>query len=220
MPATSSIPVKRPVPAPATPWLLRHWQQVLLALAVGATAAVLASVVENQLQKARERSWEQLSYALANASQGNRAEALKTLDALLDSQRSGPLAVQAFMMKSDLLSADGKKDEALAAAKEAVRQAASPEYKALASIRLAWALEESGKAAEASAEYAQFIKTFPDHFLTGRAYAQMGRLQLLQGRWTEAKSTFEKVVTLYPSTIWAQEAKASLEEIKKQVPSK
>jgi TolA-binding protein len=189
-------------------------------LAVAAVAGVLGSVVAAKLRNARDRAWEQVSFAMSNLAQGNRDEALKTIDALLAAQKSGPVAVQGLLMKTDILSAQGKKADAAAVAREALRQADSPEYKAIAQARVAWALEEAGKPADAAQEYDKFLKTYPDHFLAGRAYAQLGRLQLLLGRPAEAKVTLEKLVTLYPSTVWARDAKDALEELKKLAPLK
>ncbi len=210
----SQIPVFQQRPILKEPWLVRHWQQVLLAFAAASLAGILASLVVANLGKAEERGWEQLSYVMSQMSQGQKPEALKTLDTLLSSQRSGPVAVNGFLLRSDILLSEGKKDEALAASREALRQAASPEYKALASASVCYVLEEDGKTSEAADAYGRFIKDFPDHFLTPRACAQQGRLLFSLGRLAEAKEVLEKLITLYPSTIWAGDAKAALEGMK------
>lgn len=199
--------------APAEPWIVRHWQQVLLALGVALAAVLLTAVVTSRLKRAELASWERISLSLSQAAEGRRAEALATLDAALAAKRSGPPAVQALLIKSDLLLADGKKDEALAAAREARRQASSKEYVALTSISLAYALDQSGNPALAAEEYERFINENPDHFIVPRASFQLARLKADQGDIPAARAAYEKLVTLYPSTIWARDAKEALEAL-------
>src|SRR5262249_339337 len=99
------------------------------------------------------------------------------------------------------------------AAREALRQAPSEEYRALASSSIAYILEETGHLDQAADAYAGFIRDFPDHFLTARAYAQLGRLQASLGRAKEAPATLEKLISLSPATIWARDAKVALEAL-------
>jgi tetratricopeptide (TPR) repeat protein len=212
MKTTFSTPVRGG--PPVSPWIVRHGQQVLLALAAAVAAVLIATFVVTRLQEAGQRAWEQLSYAESLAAQGRVPDAAKTIDSLLASRRTGPETVQALLLKSDLRLREGKKDEALAAAREALRQAVSTEYKSLASLSVARALEENGRPAEAGDAYGKFIKDFPDHFLVPRAYAQRARLMVSLGRLPEARVDFEKLITLYPSTLWAADAKKSLEDLK------
>lgn len=199
---------------PSTPWIVRHWQQALLALGAVIVAVLLTVWVTSRLTSSRERGWESLSMAMNQVAQGHSDQAAKILDSLLGSQRSGPLAVQALLMKGDLLSAQGKTAEALASVREAQRQAVSPEYKALVSIALGNALERAGQSAQAAEQYAAFIAEFPDHFLVPRAYSELARIQAVSGKAPEARATYEKLITLYPATVWAQNAKAALESLR------
>src|SRR5688572_6199252 len=84
---------------PTQPWLVRHWQQALLAVAAVAVAVLLTAVVVFRLKEARARGWESLSMAMSHAAQGRRGEAVQVLDGVLSANRSGPLAVQAHMMR-------------------------------------------------------------------------------------------------------------------------
>jgi tetratricopeptide (TPR) repeat protein len=213
MNAKTSFPQRSRAAVPDDPWIVRHWQQVLLALAVGLTAVLLTALVSSRLQKAEEQAWEQLSYAMAQAAQGQRTGALSTLDNVLSIRRSGAPAVQALLLKSEVLLAEGKKDDALAAAREALRQAPSDEYKALSEMSLAYTLDQTGSADKALEEYLNFIAQNPDHFMVPRAHYQVGRLRAAKGEYAQAKETFEKLITLYPATVWARDAKAALEAI-------
>jgi tetratricopeptide (TPR) repeat protein len=212
---TTSFNPQRGAP-PVAPWLVRHGQQALLALAAAVVAVLVTTFVVSRLQEAEQRAWEQVSYAESLAAQGHNSDAAKTLDAFLATRRTGPETVQALLLKSDLCLREGKKDDGLAAAREALRQAVSTEYKSLASLSVARALEEDGRPAEACDAYGRFVKDFPDHFLVPRAYAQQARLMVSLGRFPEARGNLEKLITLYPSSLWAADAKESLEDLKGQ----
>lgn len=201
-------------------WIVSHWQQMGLILSALAVAGVLGFFVRYNLQKLKERAWEQLSYAQGQASHGQRAEALQTLSVLLASNRSGVLAVQAHLLKTDLLRMDGKTEDAIAAAREALRQANSPEYKALALSALAVALEQAQKWQEAEDAYQNFLKDFPEHFLSARMYESLGRVQMAQQKWSDAQGTLERLITLYPSTPWARNAQDLLTQAKNQAARK
>jgi tetratricopeptide (TPR) repeat protein len=189
-----------------------------LAFAAAVAAVLVTTFVVTRLQETERRAWEQLSYAQSLAAQGRNQDAAKTVDALLATRRTGTETVQALLLKSDLLLRERKKDEALAAAREALRQAVSTEYKSLSSLSVARALEEDGRAAEACDAYGRFVKEFPDHFLVPRAYAQQARLMASLGRLPEARANWEKLITLYPSSLWAADAKESLEDLKPPSP--
>jgi tetratricopeptide (TPR) repeat protein len=200
-------------------WLVRHWQQVLLALGALAVAGAFAALIFFNLQQLQSRAWEQLSTAQGLASRGQVEEALKNVEQLAASHRSGPLASQARLFKGDLLFQQGKGPEAAAAYQEALERADSPELQALALAGLAGARELAQTWDQAATHYERFIKDYPEHFLTPRAYEALGRIQMTQGRWKEAQATFERLITLYPTTPWAKDAQTALAQIKPNVKS-
>jgi tetratricopeptide (TPR) repeat protein len=195
-------------------WLADRWQQVLTALAAVAVAAALTVFVVHNLRKLSALAWEQLSSAHGFAARGDRAQALQAVNQLLTSTRSGPLVAQAHLFKGDLLMADQKKDEALAAYQEAARQAPTPDLKALADAGIAACHEQSSRWAEAEEAYKRFIQEHPEHFLTGRMYEGQGRMQIIQQKWTEAQATLERLITLYPTSAWAKTAQEYLAVVK------
>src|SRR5262245_26255468 len=187
---TPKPPVSRPL-VPDVPWIVAHWQQIGLAFSAVFVAALLAVFVVYNLNKLKERAWEQFSFAQGQAAQGKRAEALQTVDSLLASNRKGPLAAQANLFKGDLLLADGKKAEALAAYQESLRQSGTAQLRHLAQAGLAAGYEEDQQWAKAEAECQKFSPDFPEHFLTARIYAALGRLQVIQNKWADAQGTLE-----------------------------
>ena len=159
MPTLSSTPVKPAAEAHQAPWLIRHRQQVLLALAATVVAVVLSAFVVSRLERrGGARAWEQLSSSMALASQGRGAEALRSLDALLVSPRSEALSVQGQLMKSDLLIEEGRgsRRRSPPPAKGPSGRRLPPEYIVLAAANLAYVLEEPGDAAGGSRRLRRF----------------------------------------------------------------
>jgi len=204
----------------AAQWVVSHWQQVGLGFVALATAGALTALVIQNLRKLQERNWDQLGQAQALASNGQRDQALQMANGILTNVRSGALASQAYMLQGDLLIQSGKPADALASYQSAVTQAETPELKALAVAGQSAALEESQKWPEAAAAYAQFIKDYPEHFLTPRAYLSLGRSQLQTNKPAEAQATLERLVTLYPTTTWAKDAQALLNSLRGAPPPK
>jgi hypothetical protein len=202
------------MPPTQTPWLLRHGKQVLLGLGVVALASLLIGWVFHNLQAVRRLAWDQLSSAQTLFSQGKISEATQAVDQILASHRSGSLAIHAHLLKGDMALQGEKKDQAIPAYEAALGQSATPELRAVALGALAAAHEELQKWPEAEKLHTQFTVEFPDHFLTPRTHLGISRLQMAQQKWVEAQSTLERLITLYPSTPWAQEAQELLPQTK------
>jgi tetratricopeptide (TPR) repeat protein len=187
--------------------LARHRHQILIALGVLAGAAVLGGLVFFRLRALRYALQNQLSQAQAMAFSGKTQEALDALTKVVGDSRSSPQGLQANLLRGDLLSSAGKFPDALAAYREVYDQTKSPAYRSLALAGIAYAQEENQNLPEAAARQEQFIKDYPTHYLAGRAYESLARLQMAQSRWNDAQATLEKLITLFPATPWAQTAK-------------
>jgi tetratricopeptide (TPR) repeat protein len=191
-------------------WLDTHRHQVLLGLTVVLVGGGMIAAIAFSLVGLRARVLDQFAAARSQAMAGKNVEALEALNKLLESQKTGVIAVQALLTKGDLLTAQGRYDDAVAAFEQALRQADRPAYRALAVANIAQAREDGGKLQEAETLYQQFLKDFPDHFLTARMYLALGRVQQMQGKAAEGRATWERLVTLYPATTWGQLAQARL----------
>jgi tetratricopeptide (TPR) repeat protein len=209
-----NMPTARYTPMiPKVPWVVRHAQQILVALGAAAVVLVLGAYVVSKLRQADSLAWERLSAARAQSLSGRRDEALKAINTLLGSRRSGPVAVQSSILKSEILIADGKPSDALLVAQQALRRSASPEYRSLAMVNLEYVQEENGDREGALNTCESFLKTFPDHYLVPRIQGVKGRLLFSLNRFAEAKETLENLVTLFPSTSWSEAAKSVLSHL-------
>jgi predicted negative regulator of RcsB-dependent stress response len=120
------------------------------------------------------------------------------------------------MLQGDILLSEGKAAESITAYQTAIHQAPTNALRALAMIDLAQAQEQTRKWDDALVSYGNFLKDFSDHFFAPRAYESTGRIQMLQQKWADAQSTFERLVTLYPDSPWAKSAQDYILQIKFQ----
>jgi TolA-binding protein len=211
-------------PAPITrgekvsQWVFTHRAQLGLAAGVFALAALLAVTIAMNRRKLAERGAEQLSAARFQASQDKHKEALQILDELINAQRTGPVALQAYLMKGDLLFAQRKFGEAAAVYEEGSLQSTLPDYKALILLGRASAAVELNKYPEAAGFYKDFLRDFPDHFLAPRALMESARLSLALQQPAEARETLERLLMLYPKSPWVAGAQALLSNAKALLP--
>ncbi len=200
-------------------WVLRHRAQLGLAFGLFVLAGFLAVAIVYNRRKLMEGGILQLSAARFQASQGKMKEALQSIDEVLRVQRTNPVAMQAYILKGEMLMQDRKFDEAAKLYQEGVGQASLPDYKALMVIGQASAAVELQKFSDAVALYEKFLHDYPNHYLVPRSYMELGRLRSVQKEWKEARAAYERLLTLYPKSPWAPEAQVHLATVKSQLPS-
>jgi tetratricopeptide (TPR) repeat protein len=223
MTMTMTLPTYRPngprsEDAPVVRWVRKHLAQLALAVGVGVLGGVLLFFIVLNRERLAERAADQLSMARGQAGARKVKEALQTLDTILETNRSSPAAMQAYVMKGELLLADNKAKEAEAVYVQALAQATEPAYRALFLSGQAYCAAGLEKWEEAAALNRQFLKEFPEHFLAPRVYMDLGRAEMGAGRWEDAQRAFEKLVTLYPKSVWVADAQALLAETRSHRP--
>ena len=213
--------VKAPATASekAAQWMIAHRAQLLLAFGIAVLAGGLTVAIVVNRQKLREGGILQLSAARFQASKGQVKEALGSIDEVLRAQRTNPVAMQAYILKGELLIQERKFEDAAKSYQEGVGQATLPAYKALMVVGLAAADVELKKFPEAIDQYERFLREFPDHYLVPRCYMELGRLRTIQNQPKEAQAAYERLLTLYPKSPWASEAQSNLAALKAALPS-
>jgi tetratricopeptide (TPR) repeat protein len=200
-------------------WLFAHRAQLALAVGLLALTVVLALSIASKRRKLMEGSILQLSAARFQASKGQMKEAVQSIDEVLRTQRITPVAMQAYVLKGELLMQDGKFEEAAKSYAEGYGQSSLPAYKALMLMGQASAVVELRNYPEAIELYSRFLRDYADHYLVPRAYMEVGRLRSAQKQWKEAQEAYERVLTLYPKSPWAAEAQTNLTAVKAYLPS-
>ncbi len=160
-------------------------------------------------QSLASRGEERLSVAQSQAYQGQSDQAIASLDAIIG-QYSGGVAVRARMMKADILASRKQYKDARDTLNAAIEKGKPERIIPLAMAELG-NIEESAEEYQAAAgTYSGFLARFPEHFLAARVYESLARVYALSGNVSEAKNTNEKIITLFPSSVWAQRAQERL----------
>ncbi|HCC48983.1 MAG TPA: hypothetical protein DEQ38_12830 [Elusimicrobia bacterium] len=155
----------------------------------------------------RDTAWKSLFMAQQMGYGGNVAQAQQQLDGIVASYGSTSAAPYATLTKGDMLFAQGKFKEAGA---EYAKILTNRDLGAFAAYSLGKSDEAAGDLAGAQAQYSDFLSKNPEHFIAPEVHASLARAQELSGNAALAKTTYEKIVLLYPDTSWAMQAKARL----------
>ncbi|MBK8575057.1 MAG: tetratricopeptide repeat protein [Elusimicrobia bacterium] len=200
-------------------WIITHRAQLGLALGLLALTSALSVAIVFNRRKLMEGGILQLSSARYQASKGQMKEAIQSIDEVLRSQRTSPVAMQAYILKGELLTQAGKFEEAAKTYQEGYGQASLPDYRALMWMGQASAAVELQKYPEAVDLYDRFIRDYPGHYLIPRCYMEVGRIRSVQKQWKEARAAYERLLVLYPKSPWAEEAQANLNAVNALSPS-
>ena len=155
----------------------------------------------------RDTAWKSLFIAQQQAGGGNFAQAQQQLAAIEASYGSTSAAPYATLFKGDMLFAQGKFKEAAA---EYSKLTNSKDVAPFAIYSVGKSKEAEGDLAGAQVAYSDFLLKTPEHFIAPEVHSSLARTQELSGSADLAKTTYEKIVLLYPETSWAMQAKAKL----------
>ena len=192
----------------ALAWI-KHNRETFIGSVVIFLAAVLFAVYFFiHYRDLRDTAWKNLFIAQQIGYAGNVQQAQQQLAAIETSYSNTSAAPYAAMTAGDILFAQGKfKEAADAYAKIVGDKNVGP----FALYALGKSKEAAGDLAGAQAQYSDFLSKNPEHFLAPEVHISLARAQEMSGAADLAKTTYEKIVLLYPDTSWAMQAKARLE---------
>jgi tetratricopeptide (TPR) repeat protein len=167
-----------------------------------------------RLQEARLRNEEKLSMADYMVRGNDASQAEQGMNMLSEVIRNSPTSstgLRAAMVKANALMARPDYAGAEAVLVNAI-DGKNGDKKLLPFLysMLGILYENTGKLPQAIGIYNSYLGKFPDHFLTPRIYESLGRAQELSDQQAEAKATYERIVTMYPASPWAQNAQERL----------
>lgn len=191
-------------------WARHHRAQLGLALALALLAGAFAALIVINRGRLADRGADQLTMARMQLSAGKQKEAFQILDDVIRGNRVNPVGLQAYIIKGDALMAMGKHADASALYEEAHTRTTNPAYKPLLLVGMASAAVEMKMFAEGVRDYQLLIKEYPEHMLVPRAYMELGRLHRVLNNPEESRKAYEKVVALYPKSLWAAEAQSEM----------
>jgi len=191
-------------------WAREHRAQLGLGLALAVLAGAFAALIAVNRGRLADRGADQLTMARMQLSAGRQKEALQILDEVIAGNRVNPVGLQATIIKGDLLMTTGKHAEASALYEEAHTRTTNATYKPLLLAGMAASAVEMKMFAEAVRHYQLLVKDYPEHLLAPRACMELGRLHRVLNAPEESRKAYEKVVALYPKSLWAAEAQSEM----------
>ncbi len=212
MPSDTWIASGKPETAPAKMDSTINWIKNNRETFIGSVVILLAVAVFSvyflvHYRGLRDTAWKTLFIAQQQAGGGNFPQAIQQLEAIESSYGSTSAAPYATLFKGDMLYAQGKFKEAAA---EYSKLMNSKELAPFAIYNAGKCKESEGDLAGAQVQYSDFLLKYPEHFVAPEVHASLARTQELSGNADLAKTTYEKIVLLYPETSWAMQAKAKL----------
>ena len=171
-------------------------------------AAVFAVYFFAHYLALRDTAWKNLFIAQQTGYGGNMAQAQELLANIEKTYGNTPAAYYATLTKGDMLFTQGKFKEA---GTEYAKLTAAPQNLApIALYDLGKCKAAEGDLTGAQAQYTELLSKYPEHFISPEAHYSLAVAQELSGAKDLSKSTYEKIVLLYPDTSWAAQAKAKL----------
>lgn len=197
---------------PGTLDLILNWIKKNRETFIGSVVILLAIIVFSvyffiHYRGLRDTAWKNLFMAQQVGYGGNVTQAQQQLAAIEASYGSTSAAPYATLTKGDMLFAQGKFKEAGA---EYAKLVNAKELAPFAVYSAGKCKEADGDLAGAQVQYSDFLLKNPEHFLAPEVHASLARTQELSGSSDLARTTYEKIVLLYPETSWAMQAKAKL----------
>lgn len=212
MPSDTWVASGKPDTAPARfefalDWIRNNRETFIGSVVIFLAVAVFAVYFFIHYRDLRDTAWKNLFMAQQIGYGGNVPQAQQQLDAVVAAYGNTSAAPYATLTKGDMLFAQEKFKEAGA---EYAKIFNSKELAPFALYNAGKAKEADGDLPGAQALYSDFLAKEPEHFIAPEVHASLARTQELAGAGDLARTTYEKIVLLYPETSWAMQAKAKL----------
>ena len=171
---------------------------------------------------AMARADDKLAFAQANFYQGKDQEGVRISEEIMNQYAGTAADYKARIQKANYLLEIQKYDEAETTIMPVVEKGKPKTIIPLAMAVLGAIQEDAGKYKVAINTYNSFLDNYPEHYITPKIYESLARVYEITGSTQDAKTTYEKLAALYPSSGWAQRAQERIAAISnyRQTPAK
>jgi len=187
-----------------------------LASSIGGSAAVALILIIFffvRFHTVRLRAEEKLSFAEASFYQGKQQDGVRIVDEII-SQYPGTNAEYQARLQKTLYLLEIHDYDAADKTIIPVTQSGKPGTIVPIAMSLLGAIKENaGKYGEAIQAYNEFLDRFPEHYYAPKIYESLARVYEITGSMENAKATYEKLATLYPSSAWSAKAQERIAAI-------
>lgn len=194
----------------AATWIKNNRSMFLSIAGTSLGVLLFTAFVLVRFHTAKTYAIDKLAMAQGQLFQGQADQANKSLDEIINQYSSSDIAVQSRLSKAEFYCSQQNYQEAERVLLPLADKDKPKHLIPLALASLGAARENSMKFADALSTYNLFIEKFPDHFLAPKIYESMARVYELTNAPAQAKSVYEKMVTLYPSSGWSARAQERL----------
>ena len=194
-------------------WVEKHRKQLLAGLAIVVVAAFAVYFFISSERRKEEFASAGLENARAAAAAGNLALAASDLSQLIDTYGGTVAAEEAAIVLAQLRLTEGQPAAAMVELRKLLDSGPSSQFLAPAHGLMGNALEQAGNPADAAAEYLLAAEAAWYDFLSAQYLLDAGRAYMTAGDSARAVQTFERVVSEYPDSETAVEAKVRLNQL-------
>jgi outer membrane protein assembly factor BamD (BamD/ComL family) len=202
-----------PVSAPATPWYRDRRRQVVAAIALVATAAIVGWFLLASGKRKEQFAARSLNQARAAAEAGNLPLASSELQRLITTYRGTDAASEAVITLNQVRMINGQSELAAVGLREYLAAKPAKKYMAPAYGLLGAALENAKRWAEAADAYTQASNAAEVGYLKANYLVDAGRAYRLAGKSQDAQRAYRTILEKYPQSPSFTEAQVRLAEV-------
>lgn len=188
-------------------WVVTHRQTFFSVVGTVVVALVVALFVMANFRSLKRQAWERYSAGQNWLNANNPDNAMNFFNEVINNYGRTPAATYSLLAKADMLYRQRKFGESI----EVYRQCLAKDPPAIifpfVLSGLAIAQEDNGDYTSAIETYRQFTLNNPDHLLAPKSYESLARVYELTRNVEAAKEIYEKIITMFPATFWAEKAR-------------
>ncbi|MDR1952106.1 MAG: tetratricopeptide repeat protein [Elusimicrobiota bacterium] len=184
---------------------------VIIVGAVVIVAVIILFIFFNQRSaKFNDIASDNLSEAYTSFAMGNDAQGLALLNEVVEKYPKTSAAYQARLFLGDYYTNIGNFAEALTYLSNTKTEAKPAELRPLALARIIYLYDVRNEFINAKDAAEEFVKTYPNHFLTKSIYISLARYYAFLGSVEEVRRVCNEILSKFPATEEAQVAQNTL----------
>lgn len=191
-------------------WIKENRQNFFAIVAIIVALIIITIAVYLNLSKNRETAEKYLFIAQQYFIQGNTDKALETIKIIEDNFSKYPAYDFALFLKGELFFSQGNFAKAIEEYQNVRKKIKNKDLLPFADYSIIKSFQALKDYQNAISQSEEFIKSYPDHYLTPEIYLALAISYATTKQTEKAKETFEKLSILYPQTSWEQLAKEAL----------
>ncbi len=188
-------------------WAIERRGPILISAGFVVAAILIGSVVVLRREQERETVETQMAVAQSMIMQQRPDQAIAMLKSARPTTTDPVLAARLLYIQGTASLAAKNIEDAVAAFRESVDLSAGSPLQPLALANLGFAQEAKKNYDGAAAAYTRFMTDYGNHFLAPRVQLSLGRTLFVAGKSDDARKALGQLIDLYPTSIWAQNAR-------------